>query len=175
MLFVICTCSILLLLLLIVVVSSFDYTKDNLPLSPSTSSILFCHPNHLNVLLYYMNPLFESSLWSSSFIHYPFSTHVQTISLFCYSGQCSENLSSDNSSSLSFTSLVHCPLFWMVDPKYLNPSVFSTSSPWSFILTPMSLSVTHVFCLASTSFIHLLSRAGLHLSTLSSTCSILSL
>lgn len=129
-------------------------------LSHSTSSILFCHPNHLNVLLYYMNPPFESSLWSSSFIHYPFSTHVQTISLLCYSGHCSENLSSENSSSLPFTSLVHCPLFWMVDPKYLNPSVFSTPSPWSFILTPMSLSFTHVFCLASTSFIHLLSSSS---------------
>lgn len=49
-----------------------------------------------------------------------------------------------------FVSLSHSP-FGLVDPRYLNSSIFSTST-CSFSAPPVSLSFTHTSCLALTDF-----------------------
>lgn len=76
---------------------------------------------------------------------------------------------------LFFTSLVHWQLLWMFDTKYLNLCTFVVSTPSSFTVPPVSLSVMHM---DSVSFlltcIPLLPRADLHLFRRSSTFSLLS-
>ncbi|XP_054648940.1 uncharacterized protein LOC129190355 [Dunckerocampus dactyliophorus] len=74
------------------------------------------------------------------------------------------------------TSFPHSPLLWTVDPKYFKSSTFLISFPCKLTLPLGSLSFTHMYSvLLRLTFIPLLSRANLHLSSFSSTCSLLSL
>uniref|UniRef100_A0A8C4N0J5 Uncharacterized protein n=1 Tax=Eptatretus burgeri TaxID=7764 RepID=A0A8C4N0J5_EPTBU len=78
--------------------------------------------------------------------------------------------------TLFFTSLPHSLLLWTVDPKYLNPSTFPTSTPCNCTIPPPSLSFTHMYSvLLRLAFIPLLSSAYLHLSSFALACSLLSL
>ncbi|KAF7650728.1 hypothetical protein LDENG_00121550, partial [Lucifuga dentata] len=75
-----------------------------------------------------------------------------------------------------FTSFPHSPLLWTVDPKYLKSSTFFISIPCNLTIPLESLSFTAMYSvLLRLTFIPLLSRAYLHLSRFSSTCSLLSL
>ena len=74
--------------------------------------------------------------------------------------------------TLFFTSLPHSPLLCTVEPRYLKSSTFATSSPCIFTLPlPLScLSFTHMYSVFIVlTFIPLLSKAYLQLSSLSST------
>uniref|UniRef100_A0A8C4Q084 Uncharacterized protein n=1 Tax=Eptatretus burgeri TaxID=7764 RepID=A0A8C4Q084_EPTBU len=78
--------------------------------------------------------------------------------------------------TLFFTYLQHSSLLWTVDPKYLNPSTFPTSTPCNRIIPPPSLSFTHMYSvLLLLTIIPLFSSAYLHLLRLASACSLLSL
>ncbi|XP_068170159.1 MTOR-associated protein MEAK7 isoform X1 [Antennarius striatus] len=75
-----------------------------------------------------------------------------------------------------FTSFPHSPLLWTVEPKYLKSSTFLISSPCNLTLPLGSLSFTHMYSvLLLLTFIPLLSRTNLHLSSFSSICSLLPL
>ena len=78
--------------------------------------------------------------------------------------------------TLFFTSFPHSTLLCTIEPRYLKSSTFPTSSPCIFAapLTCLSFTTMYSVCLLMT-FIHLLSKAYLQLSSLSSTCSLLSL
>ena len=80
--------------------------------------------------------------------------------------------------TLFFTSLPHSPLLCTVEPRYLKSSTFATSSPCIFTVPLLlsCLSFTHMYSVfLLLTFIPLLSKAYLQLSSFSSTCSLLSL
>ena len=80
--------------------------------------------------------------------------------------------------TLFFTSLQHSPLLCTVEPRYLKSSTFTSSSPCIFTVPlPLScLSFTHMYSVVLLlTFIPLFSKAYIQLSSVSSTCSLLSL
>ena len=75
--------------------------------------------------------------------------------------------------TLFFTSLPHSPLLCTVEPRYLKSSTFATSSPCIFTVPLLlsCLSFTHMYSVfLLLTFIPLLSKAYLQLSSFSSTC-----